>query len=447
MIKAKRIFWLFVGFLLLTGCRSSDVPYDAKLFKASPDNCWPCQMYMLAFQAVDRVLDGSMEKICQNSLVILKLGLICWLIFTALRLVVSLSAPDMKKEIASFATVFFKAMIVALFLHNPTYIYDFFGKIVLQPLGEGFLSMANMVLEAPSNVGIHSNYETGIALLDKILNALLGFSSTESISTSKMFGKLAMTVQAIVYQIYDALWNNVGLGFQLWTMKGWSAAVAGTLLITGMLWLVIMIPLTFVDAFIRIGLILILLPLLMVGWVFPNVKKTIGMVDVKKLFHSLFGAFFDILFCCIYITFLVSTFRVYENQEMPYMFSSSVQTTEGGMRTVAVEFGTDFLILTMLAWSMVKLSGNIQDFSKYFFDGAGQTSVLIGLVNQVKNWGMKGLRIAKNLVAGPIGWASEAVNAAQKVTQETDNANDEKQDNSQKAAKQNSAPKPKAGGK
>ena len=129
------------------------------------------------------------------------------------------------------------------------------------------------------------------------------------------------------------------------------------------------------------------------------------------------------------------------------MFSSSVQTTEGGMRTVAIEFGTDFLILTMLAWSMVKLSGNIQDFSKYFFEGAGQTSVLIGLVNQVKNWGMKGLRITKNLVAGPIGWASEAANAAQKVTQKTDETNDEKQDNSQKAAKQNSAPKPKAGGK
>ena len=182
-------------------------------------------MYMQAFKAVDQVLDGSLEKISQNSLVILKLGLIFWLLFTALRLVMSLSAPDMKKEIGTFVTVLFKAMIVAVLLNNPTYIYDFFGKVVIQPLGSGFLSLANRVLETPKNLGIPFNYDTGVDWLDKMLNALLGFSPVDSVSGSKMFGKLAVTVQSIIYQIYDALWNNVGLGFQLWTMKGWSSAV------------------------------------------------------------------------------------------------------------------------------------------------------------------------------------------------------------------------------
>ena len=385
--------------LLLAGC-DTDVPYNADKFKASKDNCWPCEMYMQAFKAMDGVLDNSLNIICQNSLMVLELALLFWLLFRVGRVVISFSMPDMKKEFASFITVLFKAMIVAIFLNNPTYLYDFFGGIVIQPIGDGFLSMANTVLETPSDVGVKFNYDTGINFLDEIAEQWKKFfpggSSAGSVSGSKMFGKLAMTVQSIVYQIYDALWSNVGLGFQLWTMKGWSAFVAGTILIGGMFWLVVMMPLSFVDAFVRIGLVIMLLPLLMVGWVFSYPPKV-----VNKVLHNLFAGFFDILFSCIYITFLISTFRVYENQEMQYMFSASVQTTEGGMRTTANQFGTDFIILTMLAWAMVKLSGKIQNFSNYFFEGAEKSSVFDAF-NKLKNWAMKGVRVGAMLLSGPV---------------------------------------------
>ena len=460
MIKRIRIWGLFLGLLLLAGC-DSNVPYNAKMFKASKDNCWPCQMYMQAFNAMDRALDGCLKIICQNSLMVLELALLFWLLFRVGRVVVSFSMPDMKKELASFITVLFKAMIVALFLNNPTYLYDFFGEIVIQPIGDGFLSMANAVLSTPSNVGVNFNYDTGIKWLDemqewwnKIFNP--SGSSSGSVSNSKMFGELAITVQSIVYQIYDALWANVGLGFQLWTMKGWSATIAGAILIAGMFWLVVMMPLSFVDAFIRIGLIIMLLPLLMVGWVFSYPKDI-----VKKLFHNLFAGFFDILFSCIYITFLISTFHVYENQEMPYMFSASAQTTEGGMRTTANEFGTDFLILTMLAWAMVKLSSKIQDFSNYFFEGAEKSSVF-DMVNKLKNLAMKGVRVGAALLSGPMGWVTGAAGAAKDFAKKAangesgengsenkpsdDKGEDKKQDNSQKASKQNKAP-PKKGKK
>ena len=385
MIKHIKLWGWLLGLLLTAGC-DSNVPYNANIFKASPDNCWPCQMYMQAFKAMDGVLDNSLSIICQNSLVVLELALLFWLLFRVGRIVVSFSMPDMKKELASFITVLFKAMIAALFLNNPQYLYDFFGKIVIQPIGDGFLAMATSVLETPSNMGISLNYASDWQNIYnrwyEMARRVAGASSSDSVD-SRMFGSLAMTVQTTVYQIYDALWANVGLGIQLWTMKGWSATVAGIILIGGMFWLVVMMPLSFVDAFVRIGLIVMLLPLLMVGWVFSYPPKV-----VQKVFHNLFAGFFDILFSCIYITFLISTFRVYEKQEMPYMFSASAQTTEGGMRTTGNTFGTDFVILAMVAWAMVKLSGKIQNFSNYFFEGAEKSSIFDAF-NKIKNLAMK----------------------------------------------------------
>ena len=167
MIRRIKFWGLLIMLLLLAGC-DTDVPYNADKFKASKDNCWPCEMYMQAFKAMDGVLDNSLNIICQNSLMVLELALLFWLLFRVGRVVISFSMPDMKKEFASFITVLFKAMIVAIFLNNPTYLYDFFGGIVIQPIGDGFLSMANTVLETPSDVGVKFNYDTGINFLDEI---------------------------------------------------------------------------------------------------------------------------------------------------------------------------------------------------------------------------------------------------------------------------------------
>ena len=487
MIKRIQLWGVFLFLFLLGGCKTV-IPYNAELFRANENNCWPCKMYLQAFKAVDSLLEGALTSISENSLAILKLGLIFWLLFKITTLLVSFSMPDMKKEMANFATMFFKAGLVAIFLNNPDFIYDFFGGIVIQPLGKIFLYLSDTVISSPSAMGIDfDNYNNAfgnmINTISDWVRGLLGFGGAGSASemaenlNSRMFGGLAESVMRIVFKIYNALWAGVGLGFQLWQQKGWSATIAGLFLIAGMYWLVLVMPLTFVDAFVRIGLVLILLPLLMVGWVFSFPSKDL----VKKVFHMVLAGFFDILFACIYVTFLVSLFRVYSTEEMPWMFSSAVQTTEGGMRTVASNWGTDFLILLMLTWAMVKLSGKIQDFSGYFFASAEKSSV-INIINTFKNWGMKLGRIGVSLATGNYAKAAKetadaAKDAAGQATGSGNKGNSQqsgigekrttrmeydalhdrdvkgdfsdkgKSDNSQKASKQNSAPKPKAGNK
>ena len=102
MIKRIQLWGVFLFLLLLGGCKTV-IPYNAELFRANENNCWPCKMYLQAFKAVDKLLEGALTSISENSLAILKLGLIFWLLFKITTLLVSFSMPDMKKEMANFA--------------------------------------------------------------------------------------------------------------------------------------------------------------------------------------------------------------------------------------------------------------------------------------------------------------------------------------------------------
>ena len=97
--------------------------------------------------------------------------------------------------------------------------------------------------------------------------------------------------------------------------------------------LLIYLPLTFVDAFLRLGIGIILLPLFMVAWVFP-IKLFEGMT--KKVIQLMFAAFFDVLFNCIYVAFLLSVLQVYTDNRTNHMFSTAMQTSESGLREAGV---------------------------------------------------------------------------------------------------------------
>ena len=234
-MKLKRILFcvMFLGMLLLAGCGSNDGDYNAKEFKANPEYCWPCTMYMQAFKAVDTVLNGTLPTIATNSLIVLKIAFLFWLLFKMGMLVFSISMPDMRKQLPPILTVFFKAFVVAIFLSNSQYIYDLFGGIIIQPIGEAFLSISGMVLDSPNQVGITNiTYFTENILNDYLGNLTSSWNNLLSQfnnSGSQMFGGLALKVQEIVFKIFSALWSGVGLGFQLLNAHKFSAFCAALL--------------------------------------------------------------------------------------------------------------------------------------------------------------------------------------------------------------------------
>lgn len=397
------IFLGILSCLFLTGCEDV-VSYDPDLFKPDESSCWPCQMYTQAFQALSNAIESSLGLMCSNSKLLLSIGLLFWLGFKVLPWLISFSPPKFKDDFVEVIKVCFKASIVAIFLTNTQLIYDFLGKSILQPIGGLFLYLSEVVLISPSSVGVSmSSYTPSDSSLANLLGfnklmeaisdqlsvfensfsqAILPNGTKISMEPDKMFGKIPMQIQSIIWQIYSALWSGMGLVFQLIQSGYLMGFIAALFLGYALFALLIALPLSFVDAIVRLGMGIILLPLFMLTWVFP-IKIFEGVS--KKLLELTFSAFFDILFNSIYVAFLVSVLRVYVQEKIPHMFSTDFQASESSLRQSGERLTTDFLILVVLVMTIYKLAQKVDEMSGTFFDGAGKGTSIYKTMGKIKD--------------------------------------------------------------
>ena len=396
--KLKRFFFilLFLIPFFLAGCDAeTEIPRDKTAFTVSATNCWPCVMYMYAFKSIHNTIDDALEKVAQNSLIILEICLLFWLLFKVGNIVFSIAMPDMKKQLGPILTVLFKALIVIIFLTNTQFFYDFFGKMLIQPFGAAFLSLSEQILTSPTEIKGMDEIVIFPSSLEGQLNELkqnwnkIVFSGATA-DDLDMFGEIPTRVINLVYVIYASLSNGLGLAYQLFELKNWNAFFSAILLIIAMYWLILMVPLFLVEAFIKMGMVLLLMPLFMVGWVFTFPKDI-----VKKVFHSLFSGFFDILFNCIYIAFFITTLHLY-NGDFGDLFDPNSQVTAGLQRVEAQRTGTNFVILLVLSFVMLTLSNHIQEFSNHFFEGA-EKSNMIAVMKSIKDYTFKAFKYAISL--------------------------------------------------
>ncbi len=200
--------WIW-GLLFLTGCDQT-VKYEKGLFKPDQASCWPCKMYMQAFDAIQHALKNALPIMCDNCLDLIKIGVPVWLLMKIIPWFVSLKEPEVKKDLRQIIIVLFKTLLVALLLSVKTgpitsgsvsidlsggkrkgvevqlaqidsssgnrVLYDVAGKMFLQPIGEIFLGVSQMALATPSAAGISmSNYSgDSSGLGGSIISKLLG---------------------------------------------------------------------------------------------------------------------------------------------------------------------------------------------------------------------------------------------------------------------------------
>ena len=156
-MRKRLIFWgLMLCSFFLTGCKEV-IKYNPDLFKPDKGTCWPCQMYMSAFNAFSGALEGALPVICSNCFKVLTIALAFWLLYQVFPWVVSLSPPNFKKDFVLMLKVLLKAMIVALFLANPDFFYDQIGDKILQPMGTLFLKVSELILASPNSLGIETS--------------------------------------------------------------------------------------------------------------------------------------------------------------------------------------------------------------------------------------------------------------------------------------------------
>ncbi len=408
----KRHYWILFAVILclfLTGC-NEPTKYNPDLFKPDPSSCWPCQMYLSAFNAFSLALESSLELICSNTFKVMTIALAFWLMYKVFPWVFTLSPPNFKEDFIAVVKVLFKAMIVAMFLTHPDYFYTEIGDRILQPLGAIFLKISELILVSPNTLGIETSqyartqntFLSGLVdLVGSARNKESGtvdwmsalwsdgwlsdvFTQVESFfaqtvmpngqvvdvpKTDRMFGALPMQIQSVIWMIYSALWSGMGLVFQLFEVNTIMGYVSAIVMGFALCQLMFFLPLTFIDAFLRLGIGIILMPIFMAIFVFP-IKMFEGMI--KKLVDLIMSAFFDILFNCIYVAFLISVLRVYVTEKIPFIFSTDYQASESGLREAGQHLSMDFLVMLVLIMTVFNLSEKVGDITGQFFGAAGQ---------------------------------------------------------------------------
>lgn len=420
MTRKHWIFFAIMLCLVLSGC-SESIDANPDLFKPDPGNCWPCQMYMSAFLAFSTTLENALPVIASNALKILPISLAFWLMYKVFPWVVSLSPPDFKKDFVVILKVLLKTMIVAIFFANPDYFYSFIGASILQPIGTLFLKVSEFVLVSPNTLGVQTTqyaqtqntFLSGLTSLysqatqsgngagswssalfsdswssDVFGNVESAFRRTyypsgrevEMPTHDRMFGQLPLQIQSVIWQIYSALWSGMGLVFQLFRSNNIAAFFSGIVLCFALCMLMVTLPLSFIDAFLRMGMGILLLPVFMLVWIFPlKIFEGLG----KKLVELLLSAFFDILFNCIYVAFLISVLRVYTKEKIPDIFNTDFQASESHMRSSGTQLTSDFLVMFVLVYTIFKLSDKVDDITGQFFDSAGQGTGIKKAVSRV----------------------------------------------------------------
>lgn len=370
--------------LLLSACGGESVTFNKDEWTTDFNNCFPCIVYEATFAALEKMLGSLIRVSCQMGMTVLGLGLLFWLAFKAVSLF-SLKEPNIREFVHQIAVTLFKAIIIAALIYDPDQYLHFIGYYIIQPIFMFFSELSRNIMLSNSTVA-----QNLITPQD-----ITGVSLNQDMTT--LFGDATGRLLDIIYRIFVALYMGVGLGLTILQQTGFISLVFGLLILTIFFILLLMFPITFLDAFVQIAAILVLSPFVFISWIFPATKGIIG-----KVWNILFGAMFNIMFGCIYIALMTYIILVFAERTYPGILGSARQTLDP-MLEVGIKTGsTDFLGFFILILSMAMLSGVIPKLAQNFTGANIQAGGIIKSAIQGANVAYKAGKTAALLGASTV---------------------------------------------
>ena len=339
-------FWIVcaacVAFLLLSGCgKNPNQPPQNHDYS----DCWPCAVYEATFNAVNTAVEALIGLTCEAALQLLGIGVLFWILFHVMT-VMTLQEPNLRKFILPMAAVFFKAIVISSLLFSSDEFIKQIGENLIQPVLEFFGGISKIVLDAN----------------EEVKNATQAASVASRMPTdSKLFGASEGVFLDIIYRIYIALHMGISLGFALWTTPGLSSFLFGMFVIVIFWMLLLVMPLSLLDACIRMAAIVILAPFCLVGWVFPPTK---GLL--KKLWDIFFGTGVMLFFICVYLSLMLYVVLLFTERYYPGILGSATQSTDPGLSDSVETLSTSALGFFVLILSFNKLSRHIPRIANAF---------------------------------------------------------------------------------
>ncbi len=404
--------------LLLGGCDTNiNASTITELMLAKEQNCWPCTMYKVIWEAIGDIVTKVYPALCDDALLILGIGLLFWICFTVGKLVASIKEPNLKDFVSNMATVLFKAMVVAVIIGSKDYTMYFLDLIVTTVL-QGFIDLTlNVMFASPT---ISKSLATG--------HVYIGDIATSSSIFTENIGR---QIQDLVYRIYVGFHGGMSLGVHMIFKSDPTLVVLGLFVTAVFFYLMLVIPLLFIEAFALLGAVIIFFPLTLVLYVFPSTK-----VYVTPMWKVLFVSMGQIVVTGIYMAVMIHVVQVFSDN----ILSPGKILTDPLLMMNLKNMKDQFLAFCALTYIMFRMSNDIPNISSKLVGDINRSMMLQGItraINIGKNIGIAlgGFALAGTGVGGAVG-TSIAMGATQGLMKDITEPSKESQSRGLSAAEQ-----------
>ena len=376
-----KYWFLLVCCCLLSSCeKASDAVKTTSFWRPTLTDCWPCAIYGTVFESLTRVLSDGIPIISAVCITFLPL-------FFGIFLVMKIGAVTLNPEdtypktMKTLGYALLKTMVVALVLSKSEWFYELFLGYIFQPIGNVFLGIANILLDS----GPVTTTSLDLRALDATggTDAIWNGNANVKIPTD-LFGTIPYQLQQLVFRIYRSLRAGVAIGIYIFdsvnSLGDILAFIASLFIIFYSFELSMVVPFTFVEALLRLGFAGLMLPLLLVCWIFEGSSKLIP--QLKAVVPLVLTAFLDIIFTCAFIVIMTTTLQVYTDMALDQMWSMGPTGKNVAVVTEAKYFHPNILILIVLMLAFTKLAEKVPEISKIY--GGGTASSAWTMRNKVK---------------------------------------------------------------
>jgi hypothetical protein len=375
-INWSRIFLMLVLCLFIVSC-SVGIPIEEDEWKTTLNNCWSCSVYKTVFDAIGASIQKVFAMATNASMILLGMGLLFWILFSVSKLFISFKEPKIKEEVVKIAHVLFKALLIGAVLSSSDYLLAVIDMIVT-PVITIFINMSRMI--------ILSVNET------PLVTQAISVTDTTPIFTESLSYKM----QELIYRIYATLNSGMSLATFVAQERNFMGWIIFIITWGVFVYLMLVVPFIFIDAFIRIGFVILLSPFMLVAWVFPATKKWVG-----KAWNIFFGGMFSLFFGCIFIAIISYMITAYSDRITLGSFDLMRQTNDIELTNSFKKMEANAFAFVLLIISMAKLGLNIDTVAKAF-GGDGSKSNMGMFFGQIKDavWN------TTKIVAGLAMWVS-----------------------------------------
>lgn len=319
----------------------------------STSQCWACSVFIIAWNAIGEAFNGLYEVMSKIARLLLGVGLLFWLTFTIGKMVCQLKEPNMKDYIPKIAGILFKSIIVGIALSAPAHTKNIL-TIFVEPIMECTIYISKLVL--PNDLDVESTILSVLSLFSFPSVTIAGFLD-DSISNYPVFTKdIGESLKEVIYNLYDTFKGGFALGAKMMFQIDPMGVASGGLILATFFYFMFYFPLLLIEGFAALGVVLILFPIFMAGWVFPATKNYLGEA-IKVIFQSVA----QILVTCIYISVIIAILNANQN-----MFSPTRLLTDPALVDAVSNLNNNGLAFFAMVFCLLKLTNDIPNITSYF---------------------------------------------------------------------------------